>query len=364
MKIFYPNASIHYPPADGPHVHQLQLIKHLTELGHEVTTLEPDMNPHTTTLSKRPLSVLGAVRGADVIYCRTNEGLNAATRLTAPGLRAIIPRRCAVVWQMDLSLDLIVSPTQRTPARVERDTRRLCGRARRVDAAIGVTRLIADQAKNTLGIEHAYTIQNGSDPRLFTPDATPAKGLRRGSPRLNVGWIGSHTNTIHDAALIEQLCILIDLRQLPIDVHAIGRTEGMFATPRPRSLTLHGPVPYFELPGYLAGMDVGLALYNLRYDGGSPLKLFDYMASGCVAVCSSSQPMEEVLACKDAGFIDGWSAESLADQLMRLHDDHELLRRTARNGRALIESKHNWATIAKETAGILQDAHARRGRTQ
>ena len=125
---------------------------------------------------------------------------------------------------------------------------------------------------------------------------------------------------------------------------------------------MHGPVAYPKLPAYLSGMDVGLAVYNIRYDGGSPLKLFDYLASGCVPICSPCQPMEEVLSGAEVGFIKSWTASTLADQLMQLRSDRAQLDRMSRNGRRLIEHTYSWQRIAERTEVIMQEAIERRAK--
>lgn len=207
-----------------------------------------------------------------------------------------------------------------------------------------------------MGIEHCYTIPNGSDPSMFRPDIEPAQGLGRRSQRLHVGWIGSHSNSIHNVDLITKLCHLVDEKGLPIDVHVIGRTRDMFVEPYPKCMVMHGPVSYFDLPKYLAGIDVGLVVYNIRYDEGSPLKLFDYLASGCVAICTPGDPMEDVLRGKEAGYMQEWSPESLAERLMTLRSDRALLDRMSTNGRKLIEQEHNWTSIAEKTDRIIREA--------
>ncbi len=360
LRIFFPNASILYPPTDGPHIHQFQLIKNLIELGHQVVTLTPDKNPLVEVRPKTLRSVFGAVRWADAIYCRTNEGLNAATRLTTPAFRWMIPRRCPVIWQMDLDLYWTVSTIQRNQNQIDKDVRQLGRRAARVDAAIAVTQSIADQAKQTLKIPHCFAIPNGSDPQLFYPAQMSKNQLSTRADRLQAAWIGSHSNAIHDATLVASLCRLIDQERLPIDVHVMGRTQSLFSQPYPDSMVMHGPVSYLELPGYLSTMDVGMALYNIRCDGGSPLKLFDYMASGCVPICSPGLAMDEVLAGQDAGYVADWTARSLADRLMTLRSDRGLLGRMSRNARKLIEDRYSWRKIAEKTEKVIQEAIERR----
>lgn len=42
MRIFFPNAKIEYPPAAGRNIHQYQVIKNFSELGHAVHSLGQD----------------------------------------------------------------------------------------------------------------------------------------------------------------------------------------------------------------------------------------------------------------------------------------------------------------------------------
>ena len=104
MDIFFPNASIAYPPQRGGEIHRYQLIKNLSELGHQIHTLLPDENPYAHHHAKKALHVVPALRRADVLYCRVEESPNAATRMSLPSRRWLIPRKCALVWEINISL--------------------------------------------------------------------------------------------------------------------------------------------------------------------------------------------------------------------------------------------------------------------
>jgi glycosyltransferase involved in cell wall biosynthesis len=110
------------------------------------------------------------------------------------------------------------------------------------------------------------------------------------------------------------------------------------------------------LPKYLAAMDVGLVLYQRYADGLSPLKLFDYMAAGCVPICSTSQPMREVLDGTDAGLVGEWNETSLCDALLQLHRDRSRLATMRAAGRRLIETEYSWRRVAEKTLEIIRQA--------
>lgn len=356
MRIFFPNASIVYPPTTGGHIHVFQLTRHLRSLGHEIISLEPDQSPVTRTYPRNIRSVLEALRTADVMYCRLAESPNNATRLTAPHLRWLIPDRTAVVWELNVSLTGASTVHGRSESQRRSELAALRRSARRVDAAIGVTEGLARQAGDLLGIAATSVIQNGSDPELFRRDLPAPADMILSDGKLHVVSIGSNPNSYHDIGLVESLCTLIDERQLPIDVHLFGKSSELCSSDVPRSLQLHGTVSYLDMPRYLSQMDVGLALYNIPLDLGSPLKLFDYLASGCVPICSAGQAADDVLDGSEAGFVStSWTPESLATVLMTLQKDRALLGQMRAAGRSLVEREHNWRRIAEKTGAILTE---------
>lgn len=361
MKIFFPNASIVYPPTTGGHIHVYQLTKQLSALGHEVISLQPDQSPVTSTRPRKLGPVFDALRTADVLYCRVAETPNNATRLTSDYMRWLVPGGTAVVWELNVSLTGASTLAGRTDARRRADLSTLRRSASRVDAAIGVTAGLARQAGDLLGVQRTLVIQNGSDPDLFRRDLPVPTDMTLDHDKLQVVSIGSNPNSYHDIALVEALCALIDERHLPIDVHLFGKSAELCNDVLPRSLRLHGVVSYLEMPRYLAQMDVGLALYNIPLDLGSPLKLFDYLASGCVPICSAGEAVDDVLSGGEAGFVGPtWTPESLAAVLMRLQEDRILLGRMRAAGRSLVEREYNWRRIAEKTEAILTEIVGRR----
>ena len=363
MKIFFPNASIAFPPASGGDVHRYQLIKNLVELGHEVITLEPDKNPHTSTRPKRLLPVWRAIRSADIIYCRLEEEPNAATRLTAKTRSWLIPRRTPVVWELNVSLTGAATLEARPATEVERHVAALRDQAERVDAVIGVTEALTHQARDLLGVRQVFVIQNASDPQMFRRDLEPPQTAASADHRrLQVVTIGSNPNAYHDVEILHVLGRLIDERQLPIDIHVFGKSQQLFDDHVPAAIQLRGPISYLDMPAQLAAMDVGLALYNIPLDHNSPLKLFDYLASGCVPICSEGQPVREVLGGTQAGLVGHWSAASLADTLLNLHQNRPHLEVMRKAGRNLVETEYNWRRVAERTVQILADLQAHRGR--
>jgi len=360
MRIFFANGSINYPPTIGADIHRYQMVRNWKRLGHEVRTLQPDANPEAEVRPRSPIAAIGCMRWADVVFVRLVEQPNGATRLTYGPKRWLIPRRTAVVWELHVSLEGIMSKSGRTPESIKADLAELRESAKRADAVRCVTPGLVEQAHDLLGIEDAELIPNASDPEMFRPDLERPDDLDASPARLHVCNIASGENVYHDMELLEQLADRIDREQLPITIHVIGQSRKLLSGRQFKCLSVEGTKSYLRLPYYLAAMDVGLTLYNIPVEHNSPLKLFDYLASGCVPICSPGRGNASILDGHDAGLVEQWNIDTLTAALLELHEDRAKLARMSANARALVEHEYNWPRIAERTAALCERAIAKR----
>jgi glycosyltransferase involved in cell wall biosynthesis len=95
-------------------------------------------------------------------------------------------------------------------------------------------------------------------------------------------------------------------------------------------------------------MDIGVAPYR----GGepfyfSPLKIYEYMASGLPVVASDVGDLARVVRHGETGLIcPPDDPAALAAALGRLADDPASARRMGRAGRAQVFERHTWAGVA------------------
>lgn len=107
---------------------------------------------------------------------------------------------------------------------------------------------------------------------------------------------------------------------------------------------LTGLVPRDEVPGYLAAADV-LVSPHAANDGfiGSPIKVWEYMASGRAIVASDVAQIGEVLRHRETALIvPPENAEALAAALVELRDDPGLRARLGAAAAAEAASNHSW----------------------
>jgi glycosyltransferase involved in cell wall biosynthesis len=235
--------------------------------------------------------------------------------------------------------------------------------ARGCDLAICVSGALADYVQANLGIERVLTVPNGSDPDLFRPDASPEQSVQRRSGQLNVVWIGSADLPWHNLDLLRETArrLWVAGERMRILFHVIG--EGLPRThDLPPNVHYHGAERYERLPHWLSAMDVGLVLYRSGpADYSSPIKLFDYMASGLTVVATEQPQVRHVFG--QLGQLDLLlprdDHEALASTLLSLAANLQRVRHQGELGRRLVIDHYNWNRAVRHTlAGvemILQD---------
>ena len=95
-----------------------------------------------------------------------------------------------------------------------------------------------------------------------------------------------------------------------------------------------GHVPYREVPNYIGAMDVCVAPHHQETNQASPVKLFDYMASGRPIVASDIEVVREIVADSECAIlVTPNSAKDIAEVVIRLLKDANLRVELAVEGR-------------------------------
>lgn len=119
-----------------------------------------------------------------------------------------------------------------------------------------------------------------------------------------------------------------------------------------------GEISFRDAPAALSACDALVAPYP-RIEGFyfSPLKLFEYMASGSPVVASAIGQINDILEHeRTALLVPPGDVTRLARALRRLHDDREMATQIGKAARKLALTKHTWASRASEIHSLIQSA--------
>jgi glycosyltransferase involved in cell wall biosynthesis len=122
-----------------------------------------------------------------------------------------------------------------------------------------------------------------------------------------------------------------------------------------------GAVPYERMPDLVAACDVGVAPYDtarlrqLRLGFyWSPLKVFEYMASGLPTVTIPREPLTEVVRDGEEGLhFREADASDLAHVLLRLAGDAPLRAHLGASARARVVERYSWARHCEQLDAVM-----------
>jgi glycosyltransferase involved in cell wall biosynthesis len=122
-----------------------------------------------------------------------------------------------------------------------------------------------------------------------------------------------------------------------------------------------GRQPYERMPELVAACDIGVAPYDTarlrQLQLGfywSPLKLFEYMASGLPSVTIPRIPLTEIVREEEEGLhFREADPDALAQVLARLADDAPLRARLGQNGRARVVERYSWQKHCEQIEAVL-----------
>jgi glycosyltransferase involved in cell wall biosynthesis len=124
-----------------------------------------------------------------------------------------------------------------------------------------------------------------------------------------------------------------------------------------------GPLPYARMPELLASADVGVAPYDTarlrQLELGfywSPLKVFEYMASGLPTVTIARDPLTEIVREGEDGLhVAEADPAALAAAIERLAGDPEARARMGRSARARVVERYSWEGHCRQLDALLRE---------
>jgi glycosyltransferase involved in cell wall biosynthesis len=216
-------------------------------------------------------------------------------------------------------------------------------------------------------IEKVHVTPNAVDPVQFDPDEIDAQWMLRErlslpDSKFIVGFLGSLKKWHGVEILIEAMKVLISsFENFHLLIVGNGPLRESIEEQFSREgiqeyTTLAGEIPYTEVPSYLKSMDVTVAPYTRIPDFYfSPLKIFEYMAMEKPVIASGIGQIKEIVDDGRTGLLfEAGNSRDLAEKIMSLRDNPELMKGMGTEARKSILHKRTWKNNASEILSIVE----------
>jgi glycosyltransferase involved in cell wall biosynthesis/GT2 family glycosyltransferase len=329
------------PTNGGGNVHVHQLTKNFLLRGHRLYTNLQDEGDAFIRWSDEEFRSRG--REIDVFYIRIHGHADNDELTQYRTFNLNVP----CIWEINAPLEELVA-TGATREEVEAMSRRRKELAHMVDAAICVSSEIEIYAQQSLGISRTFVLPNGSDPIQFSPTR---KNTELFGGKFTVLWSGSAEYPWQGHRIVEEVARKmghID-RDLLFVLTSEGKSEG--------NVRYLGRVPYEQMPEYMASADVGLCIYDeIDFYPAfffSPLKLYDYMASGIPVIGSMVGQIASAVADYACGVVTDTTADDIVAKILYLKNNPAVAEALGANGRKAVLDQCNWESVVAGTEEVM-----------
>ncbi|HUH13566.1 MAG TPA: glycosyltransferase [Longimicrobiales bacterium] len=374
MNVLYVASDQVVPGTTGGSVHVLEVARGLARRGHQVDVVVrrqggadgPDDDsgvrwhritwwpPHRffRFRARAAVAAVAAETRPDVVmeryYNFGGEGIATAKARGVPGLLEVNSPVVDHPGSLKAALDaaMLVRPLKRYREAMVRDA----------------TALVAPIPEIVPASARARTerVTWGANVEAFSPqrrDPAVRKGLGVPEGAVAVLFSGSF-RPWHGVHVLEDAARRLRHRDDIFFVLAGGGGTGAGDGYRGRRL---GAVPYESMPAVVAACDVGVAPYDtarlpqLRLGFfWSPLKVFEYMASGLPTVTVRRHPLDEVVRDGEEGLVVAEAdPAALAAALERLAGDAALRARLGANARERVVERYSWDSHCAQLEALM-----------
>ena len=344
-----------YPPQGGGSVHAYQVAHQLTKRGHSLHAMyyehrAPNLNVY------RQRHIFKFIKNIDVLYIRIHVYYNFENFTLLKALKFFT---LPVIWEINAPLEELLT-RGKTKEEVKHLNFKRTMLANFVDAGICVSKKMREYALRDLKIKNSYFIPNGSDKELFAPQKQDERIYKDKKGYFKIIWSGSSNYPWQGVDIIFQVAKNI----YPIDKKIVfilitNEKNLHYHKTNPENIILIDEKSYFDLPPYIASADAGLCLYNrLNLNGQfyfSPLKLFDYMASGLPVIATDAGQIQEVIQDGQNGILVNNDINAIIEKILFLKNNPHEAHQMGTQARKAIEDYYNWERVGKETEKIMME---------
>jgi glycosyltransferase involved in cell wall biosynthesis len=356
----------------------MKMCEAMSRQGHAVTLISPNLHDPDTQASD-----VFAFYRVDALFTIERHGLPTALgRAVGLVIYAIRSARAAcrarpdvvygrflpACWLTALRgvptvFEAHVPPSTQRPGWLVHLIFRLWTRAKGNKGVVAISSALAARLEAEYGSMRLIVAHDGAPVVRYGEGDLVAKDPGRS---LQVGYIGQLYQG-KGIELIEQI-----LRRCPsMQFHIVGGSEydirhwqGRLANDK--NVVFHGHVPHGQTEEFRQRCDVLLAPYQpeVRVFGGgndvapwmSPLKIFEYMASGKATVCSDLPVLREILTHEETALLcDPLKPEEWEEALKRLEADVEFRIGLGERARRVHAMSYTWEARVKKILGQMDE---------
>jgi glycosyltransferase involved in cell wall biosynthesis len=299
----------------------------------------------------------------DLVFTRDLGLASLLLRMPAAARPPVVYEAHGIAAEVAAALPgLVTGAPAASPSKLRRLARREAHVWSAADGYVTITEGLKKELERRFGSRSRIAVvpdganaANDPDPRSPTPDPR--------SPTFTIGYAGHLYPWKGVDLVIEAVAALRDTHGLIIGGHEqepdLARVQALAAERNCASrVTFTGLIPPAEVAARLRDADV-LLLPNpasaISTSFTSPLKLFEYMASGRPMVASDLPSLREVLTDgENALLVEPGSAPALADGVQRVRNDPALGARLARQARRDVQ-EFTWARRAGRLEALFAE---------
>jgi|GEM_PF-1269603 len=353
MNIAYLNSIVTDASKPGGHVHVTQVANNLLKHGHTLYTNLSNESEKFIRLNEGDFFNRGNELDAFYIRIHGSAWNDELTKLRKANSAA------PCIWEINAPLEELrtrgISETELYKLNIRR--KKL---AKMVDAAICVSSEMEEYARNFLGIDKTIIIPNGSDPDMFKPQCDDPDMFDK--QKFHVIWSGSTEYAWQGYNIVE--AVAMRLSEIDKEILLVLTAEGKSTN----NIAYLGRVSYQAMPVYIASADVGLCIYN-KIDFYpkfyfSPLKLYDYMASGLPIIGNDVGQIKYILEENRNGLLTNGVIDDIADKIKYLKNNKVIASEMGMRSREAVVKKYNWERAVGEIENLLNELiHRKKSKT-
>jgi hypothetical protein len=225
---------------------------------------------------------------------------------------------------------------------------------------------LVDMVRSVYGLEASKvrTLLNGVDTTRFSPRHRNDDLRRKIGSKHIVAFVGYVQNSLYGLDALVRATKTVRSKIPDLKVLIIGNgPDRPSLIQLTNSLRLQDAIEFLGLvssellPTYLASVDIGIGQLRASIStfGATPLKVVEYMASGCVTVIGKGGASEGLIIDGVNGIIArSADAADVASGILRAFSDDELAARLRINARETAEKVYDYEVIVSQLEAILR----------